>query len=83
MSYITNKTTARSTNIKGKDVEAIEARVITSLNHVGQAHVTIVGPIIHTENVRHMEKNAFTVINKVTFHNCVIPSNLVSLLDPV
>ena len=64
-------------------MEAIEARVITGLNHISWDHVTIVGLIIHPENVRHTIKNAFTVINKVTFHNFVISSNVVSLLDPV
>ena len=80
MPYITNETTARTTNTKEKDVEAIEARVITSLNHVSQAHATIVVPVTHLRNVRQTEKNVFTVISKVTSHSFVTPSNVVNLL---
>ena len=64
-------------------MEAIEARVITGLNHVSQAHAAIVVPVTHLRNVKHTEKNAFTAISKVTSHNFVIPSNVVSLLESV
>ena len=78
----TNGTTV-SPNTKEGAVEAIEARVITGLNPGSQAHVTIVDPTIHPKSTRHMAKNAFTVINKGTSLNFVIPSNLVNLLDPM
>ena len=34
-------------NIGAEAMEAIEARVITSLNHINQAHVVLVDPVIH------------------------------------
>ena len=45
MPHITNGTIVK-TNTKGK-AEAIEARVVTGLIHVSQAHAIIVVPVTH------------------------------------
>ena len=81
MPYI-NVTAVRTiTNIRAK-AKINAARVITSLSHISQDPVTIMGLVIHPESARHTEKNAFIVIRRDTSPNFVIPNNVANLQDP-
>ena len=80
MPYTISQTTVRTIDTKEKDVEAMEARVITSLNHLSQAHATIVVPIRPKKCKAYMGKNAFTATSKVTSLNFAIQNNVVNLL---